>query len=148
MERVKVYDRNNVPVKTGVGIFARIFMDHFPLLPVEEEGRLHEPGLRENFIERIFTLKRWREAAALKGGLENLIAFHTRYKLLILSHSPKHYQEMGKRVARAKGVPLNSLYDRYQELLLEALRLKTTPPQEHQCFAAYDGVFQGPALRG
>jgi len=58
MERVKVYDDQGMPAKTGVGIFARIFMERFPLLPVEEEGRLHDTGLRENFIERIFTLKR------------------------------------------------------------------------------------------
>jgi len=142
MERVKVYDRNNVPAKTGVGIFARTFMDHFPLLPVEEEGRLHEPKLRENFIERIFTLKRWREAADQKGGLKNLVAFHTRHKLLILSHSPKHYQETGKWVARAKSVPLNALYTKYQELLLEALGLKTTPPKNANVLQHMMGYFK------
>ena len=57
MERVKVYDGKGVPAKIGVGIFARIFMEHFPLIPVEEEGRLHDPVLRENFIERIFALR-------------------------------------------------------------------------------------------
>ena len=61
MERVKLYDRNGVPNKQGVGLFARAFMEHFPLLPVEEDGRLHDPRLRENFIEIIFALKRWRE---------------------------------------------------------------------------------------
>ena len=64
MERVKVYDRNNVPAKTGVGIFARIFMEHFPLLPGEDEGRLNDPKLRENFIERIFVLRAWRRTLA------------------------------------------------------------------------------------
>ena len=61
MERVKVYDDKGMPVKKGIGMFARAFMEHFPLLPVEEEGRLHDPKLRENFIEAIFTFKRWRE---------------------------------------------------------------------------------------
>ena len=61
MERVKIYNEKSMPVKAGSGIFARIFMENFPLLPVEDEGRLHDPGLRENFIERIFALKRWRE---------------------------------------------------------------------------------------
>ena len=61
MERVKVYNEKGVPVHKGVGVFARIFMEHFPLLPVEDEGRLQDPGIRENFIERLFTLKRWRE---------------------------------------------------------------------------------------
>ncbi|MGZ3559068.1 MAG: DUF523 domain-containing protein, partial [Thermodesulfobacteriota bacterium] len=61
MERIRVYNEKGIAAKKGVGIFARIFMDHFPLLPVEDEGRLHDPELRENFIERIFALKRWRE---------------------------------------------------------------------------------------
>jgi uncharacterized protein YbbK (DUF523 family) len=62
MERVKIYNENKIPVKKGVGIFAGIFMEYFPVLPVEDEGRLHDPVLRENFIERIFALKRWRES--------------------------------------------------------------------------------------
>jgi uncharacterized protein YbbK (DUF523 family) len=107
MERVRVYNEKGLPVKSGVGIFARIFMEHFSLLPVEDEGRLHDPELRENFIERIFTLKRWRETLAHGRSRGNLVVFHTRHKLLILSHSPKHYQVMGKWVAQAKDVPLN-----------------------------------------
>ena len=66
MERVRVYNEKGMPVKRGVGMFARVFMDYFPLIPVEEEGRLHDPGLRENFIEKIFTLKRWRECLTKK----------------------------------------------------------------------------------
>jgi uncharacterized protein YbbK (DUF523 family) len=58
MERVKVCNEKGIAVKTGIGIFARIFIEHFPMMPVEDEGRLHDPILRENFIERIFALKR------------------------------------------------------------------------------------------
>jgi len=125
LERVKVYNDQGVPVKKGLGIFARLFMEHFPLLPVEDEGRLHDPGLRENFIERLFTFQRWRQVAA-KKTLANLIAFHTRHKLLILSNSPSHYRLMGHLVARGKEILLNDLYSQYQTLLMEALRLKTT----------------------
>ena len=102
MERVRVYNEKGMPVKKGIGMFARIFMEHFPLLPVEDEGRLHDPALRENFIERIFTLKRWREVMTKKESRGNVVDFHTKHKLLILSHSPKHYQTMGKLVAKAK----------------------------------------------
>ncbi len=126
MERVKVYDRNGVPSKVGVGLFARIFMNHFPLLPVEEEGRLHDPKLRENFIERIFALKRWRDGLKEKQSLKALIVFHTRNKLLLLAHSPQHHRQMGKLVAGGKDLPLKELYARYQEIFLVALRLKTT----------------------
>ena len=126
MERVKVYDRNGVPSKVGVGLFARIFMNHFTLLPVEEEGRLHDPRLREKFIERIFALKRWRDGLKEKQSLKALIAFHTRNKLLLLAHSPQHHRQMGKLVAAGKELPLRELYARYQDIFLDALRLKTT----------------------
>ncbi|MFH1351200.1 MAG: DUF523 and DUF1722 domain-containing protein, partial [Pseudomonadota bacterium] len=126
MERVKVYNEKGMPEKKGVGMFARAFMEHFPLIPVEEDGRLHDPGLRENFIERIFTLKRWRELMANGRSLGDVVDFHTRNKLLILSHSEKNYRMMGKLVAGGKGVPLHSLYGQYEALLMEALRLKTS----------------------
>ena len=142
MERVKVYDQNGVPAKIGVGIFARVFMEHFPLLPVEEEGRLNDPKLRENFIERIFTLKRWREAMEAKKNIGGLIAFHTQHKLLILSHSPKHHQMMGKLVAKAKEIPWKTLHDEYQGLLLEALSLKTTPNKTSNVLQHMMGYFK------
>ncbi|MGA2466230.1 MAG: DUF523 and DUF1722 domain-containing protein, partial [Thermodesulfobacteriota bacterium] len=123
MERIRVYNEKGMAVKNGVGIFARIFMDHFPLLPVEDEGHLHDPKLRENFIERIFTLKRWREVLVKREKRGEVVDFHTRHKLLILSHSPKHYQIMGKLVARAIDFPLKDLYQQYQTLLMESLEL-------------------------
>ncbi len=129
------------PVKKGIGMFARTFMEHFPLLPVEEEGRLHDPMLRENFIERIFTLKRWRETLAQKENRGNLVNFHTRHKLLILSHSPKHYQIMGKWVAQAKDVPLKELYQKYQILLMEALSSQDHTEEEFECPSTHDGLF-------
>lgn len=126
MERVKVYDEKGMPVNKGRGIFARAFMEHFPLLPVEEDGRLHDIKLRENFIERVFTLKRWRETLAGRNDMGRLVRFHTCHKLLILSHSNKHYRAMGRLVATGKGRPMNDLYSEYEALLMEALRLKTT----------------------
>ena len=126
MERVKIYSGKGGPAKTGVGMFAREFMQHFPLLPVEEEGRLHDPGLRENFLERLFSLKRWRDTLALGPKPGHLVDFHTRHKLLIMSHSPNHYVLLGKLVAQIKGIPLPELYEQYETQLMEALRLKTT----------------------
>ena len=126
MERVKIYSGKGEPARTGVGLFAREFMQHFPLLPVEDEGRLHDPALRENFLERLFTMKRWRETVALGARRGHLVDFHTRHKLLIMSHSPKHYQLLGKLVARVKEIPLPEAYEQYQTRLMEALRLKST----------------------
>jgi uncharacterized protein YbgA (DUF1722 family)/uncharacterized protein YbbK (DUF523 family) len=126
MERVKIYYGKGEPAKTGAGLFAREFMQHFPLLPVEDEGRLHDPALRENFLERLFAMKRWRETAAPGAKRGHLVDFHTRHKLLIMSHSPKHYELLGKLVAQIKGIPLPELYEQYQTQLMKALRLKTT----------------------
>ena len=142
MERVKVYGDQGMPAKRGIGMFAKTFMEHFPLLPVEEEGRLHDPILRENFIERIFTLKRWREIVAQKENRGNLVSFHTRHKLLILSHSPKHYQIMGKFVASAKDVPLKELYQQYQTILMEGLQVKTTPKKNTNVLMHMMGYFK------
>jgi uncharacterized protein YbgA (DUF1722 family)/uncharacterized protein YbbK (DUF523 family) len=142
MEWVKVYDSNGIPAKVGVGLFARIFMEHFPLLPVEDEGRLHDPKLRENFIERIFALKRWREALKGKGKLKNLIDFHTRNKLLILGHSQEHYRQMGRLVAKGKELPIRELYSRYQNIFLEALRLKTTNKKNSNVLMHMMGYFK------
>jgi len=142
MERVRVYNEKGMPVKKGIGIFAGIFMDRFPLLPAEEEGRLHDPELRENFIERIFTLKQWREVLAKKKSRGNLVDFHTQNKLLILSHSPKHYQVMGKLVARAKDLPLKELYQQYQAILMESLELKTTPKKNANVLMHMMGYFK------
>jgi uncharacterized protein YbgA (DUF1722 family)/uncharacterized protein YbbK (DUF523 family) len=126
MERVKIYYGKGEPARTGVGMFAREFMQHFPLLPVEDEGRLHDPDLRENFLERLFSLQRWRNTLALGPKPGHLVDFHTRHKLLIMSHSPKHYALLGKWVAQIKGIPLSELYEQYQTQLIDALRLKTT----------------------
>jgi len=141
MERVRVYDANGVPSKSGVGIFARVFMEHFPLLPVEDEGRLHDMKLRENFIERVFTLKRWRETLAAGLTRGGLVAFHTRHKLL-LAHSPKHYREMGRLVAHAKELPPDDLFPRYEALLMEAMRLKTTPAKHANVLQHLMGCFK------
>jgi uncharacterized protein YbgA (DUF1722 family) len=142
MERVKVYNEKGMPVKKGVGMFARIFMEHFLLLPVEDEGRLHDPNLRENFIERIFALKRWREILSKKESRGTLVEFHTKHKLLILSHSPKYYQMMGKLVAKAKEIPIKKLYQQYQAILMEALQLKTSPKKNANVLQHMMGYFR------
>jgi uncharacterized protein YbgA (DUF1722 family)/uncharacterized protein YbbK (DUF523 family) len=142
MEAVKVYNEKGMPVKKGVGMFARAFMEHFPLLPVEDDGRLHDLKLRENFIERIFAFKRWRERLEEKQSRGGLVDFHTRHKMLILSHSPQHHRMMGKLVAQAKDFPIRDLYERYQKLLMEALRLKTTPKKNANVLTHVLGYFK------
>jgi len=126
MERINVYQETGAPVKQGTGIFAKIFMDRFPQIPAEDDGRLHDPKLRENFIEMLFTLKRWRNTLAAGKQMNNLINFHTQNKLLILSHNQKIYRRMGKLVANHDDISLDNLFSQYEALLLEALKLQTT----------------------
>ena len=126
MTRIKVYDHNGVPAKVGVGIWARAFMRHFPLLPVEDDGRLHDPALRDNFITRIFVLRRWREMERAGRSRASLVDFHARHKLLLMAHSQRHLRQMGQLVAHAKELPMAKLYQRYLELLMPALALKAS----------------------
>jgi uncharacterized protein YbgA (DUF1722 family)/uncharacterized protein YbbK (DUF523 family) len=126
LHRVKVYNDKGQPVKNGRGLFAAAFTERFPRIPVEEEGRLNDSVLRENFIERVFAMQRWRDALQRKQTVGNLVDFHTREKLFIMAHSQKHYREMGRLVAAGKALKPLDLYNRYEVLLFKALDLKGT----------------------
>ena len=124
--RVRVYDQNGMPGRVGTGIFPREVMKRFPLLPLEEEGRLHDMRLRENFIERIFVYYRWTcllEENPTPGGL---VRFHTAHKLTLMAHSPSHYQAMGRLVAQAGSLPWEELTETYGRLLMEGLEVLGT----------------------
>jgi uncharacterized protein YbgA (DUF1722 family)/uncharacterized protein YbbK (DUF523 family) len=142
MERVLVYPRSGIPVKKGVGLFAGVFMKHFPLLPVEDEGRLHDPGLRENFIERVFAMKRWRELLKREKRTHHLIEFHTRHKLLIRAHSEKHYRLLGKLVAEAAAISPEDAYSQYIFHFSEALKLKATAAKHTNVLQHMMGYFK------
>ncbi|MEN6441339.1 MAG: DUF523 and DUF1722 domain-containing protein [Syntrophobacter sp.] len=142
MERIRVYDTNGVPRKTGIGLFSRAFMEHFPHMPVEDEGRLHDLPIRENFIERVFVYRRWQNLTEQAPRLGGLVDFHSRHKLLIMSHSPKHYTLMGKLVAFGKNMPAEKLLSEYMKLLMDALRLKATPRKNTNVLQHLAGYFK------
>lgn len=127
MERVRVYGDSGTPRKIGVGLWARAFMDHFPLLPVEEEGRLHDPLIRENFIERVFALKRYRDAMRPRRSRRALVQFQASHKLQLMAHAPAVQKEMGRLVAGSKDMPAGELFAAYEERLMKALMLRATP---------------------
>lgn len=142
MIRVKVYNEKGMPEKKGVGMFAREFMDQYPLIPVEDDGRLNDPRIRENFIERIFTLKRWRESVVVTNKIGALVEFHTCNKLLFLSHSTSHYRSMGKLVAEAKKMKPTERKRKYVELMMAALALKTTTKKNVNVLQHIMGYFK------
>lgn len=126
MERVRVYEQNGMPQRNGRGIFAEALLERFPDLPVEEDGRLCDPRLRENWIERVFAFQRLGELWAERWKVRDLVAFHTAHKLTVLAHSPAAYSELGRLVAGAKDVPRDELRRRYQSGFMSALRVIAT----------------------
>ena len=146
MERVPVSprDRPGVAGDPGVGMFARIFREHFPLLPVEEEGRLHDPVLRENFIERLFVFRRWRDLLAAQPRRRDLVAFHTRHKLLILAHSSTSLPGVGAPGGPGpgdSGRPWNSMR-LYQSRLMEGLAPENHPQENTNVLQHLMGYFK------
>lgn len=126
MERVRIFNSHGMPATRGVGLFARAFLERFPLTPVEEEGRLCDPVLRDNFIERVFAYHRW--LTLLQDGLtrQKLVQFHTVHKYLLLAHSPEHYRTLGALVAEPQRMTPRELGVRYGALFMEALAKKAT----------------------
>lgn len=143
MSRVKVYpEAGGAPVLKGRGLFAARLMDSQPLLPVEDEGRLNDPALRENFIERIFVMHRWRQLVAQGFTLGRLVEFHTRHKLLVMAHSVVHYRSLGKLVAQGGALPPAGLEAAYLAGLMEALRLEATVKKQSNVLSHVMGYFK------
>lgn len=129
MERVKVYGDNGMPRRSGAGIYTAELMRLLPLLPVEEEGRLGDPGLRENFIERVFVYHRWQQLVAAGVTARSLIDFHSDHKYLILAHGQTRYRELGRKIASAGRADIRQFADGYVTDLMEAIRKPATTRQ-------------------
>jgi len=140
--RVKVYDDNGMPKKSGSGLFAAAVAEHFPLLPMEEEGRLFDANLRENFIERVFSYRRWKDFLGDSPDIGGLVAFHTGQKLLMMAHSPKHYREMGVLVAHGKEIGKEELFRRYEELFMTGLAVQATAKKNSNVLQHIMGYFK------
>jgi len=141
MEGVKIYTPAGNPSGKGAGIFASAFMARFPLLPVEDEARLHNPVLRENFLSRLFVFKRWQALVSEGRSPAGLISFHTSHKLLVLAHSPRHYTILGRLLAGA-GSFSGDVYDEYISTLMEALRFTSTPRKNANVLLHMAGYFK------
>jgi uncharacterized protein YbgA (DUF1722 family)/uncharacterized protein YbbK (DUF523 family) len=125
-ERVPVYTVQGMRSHNGAGIFAKAFMEQFPLIPVEEEGRLCDSSLRENFIERVVCYYRFKELIRNGVTRQALIRFHTIHKYLLMAHSQQHYETMGRLVGQAERYRLKDLALKYGEHFLRALTMKAT----------------------
>lgn len=126
MERVKLHDGPGGG-KQAVGLYAREILRAHPLLPAEEEGRLGDPLLRDNFLERVFTYHRWQQLTARRLTPKALVDFHTRHKLAILAHGSEHYRLLGQMIAAVGDRPLRPLAEAYALQLMQTLRRRATP---------------------
>ncbi len=140
--RVKVYDEKGMPKKNGSGLFATAVARRFPLLPMEEEGRLNDPDLRENFIERIFCYRRWKDFLQEKPDMGSLVEFHSRHKLLMMAHSPQIYREMGVLVAHGKQLGMQELLQRYEEQFMKGLAFQATTKKNTNVLMHIMGYFK------
>lgn len=144
MERVRIYDadgKNNR--KAERGIYTRILMETFPWLPVEEDGRLHDPVLRENFIERVYTLHELNQLHSQGLNRGGLIAFHSRYKLLLLAHSQPQYRELGRFVAAInEWDDLEAFFVAYRQKLMDLLAIPATRRNHTNVLMHVQGYFR------
>jgi uncharacterized protein YbgA (DUF1722 family)/uncharacterized protein YbbK (DUF523 family) len=127
LERVSVKDARGMPQKVGRGLYAEALLRRLPLLPVEEEGRLHDAGLRENFIVRVFAYHRAQQVFAGRYRRGDVVAFHTREKFLLMAHDPAGYRELGRLVAAVKELPPAEFRERYLDGFMAVLRHHATP---------------------
>lgn len=126
MERVKVYSPGGMPEKSGRGLFAEALMERYPDLPVEEDGRLNDPRLRENFFVRLFAYRRLQDLWNSRWRAGDLVRFHTAEKLLLMGHDRKGYDALGQIVANPKAWTRKELIAEYSRIFMNTLRKKTT----------------------
>ena len=143
MARVKVYSgENRPPERNGVGIYADYIMQAHPNLPVEEEGRLQDPGLRENFLERVFLYARWQAFIASGVSSGGLVAFHTAQKFAVLAHDEPVYRELGRIVAKAGKGDIEDCCSRYISLLMKGMKKLATPKKHANVLMHIMGFFK------
>ena len=140
--RVKVYEPHGVARRTGRGLFAARFVEECPNLPVEEEGRLSDPRLRENFVERVFAYSRLRRLFEGRWNAAALIEFHTAHKLILMSHSPEAYRRLGRLVAGVRELSRKEMERRYTEGFMAALAVIATPRRHTNVLQHMAGYFK------
>ncbi len=142
--RVKVYPGAGGPAaRTGRGLFAEILTERFPLLPVEEQGRLNDPRLRANFIEQVFVYRRWTTLLDGQRDPSALVAFHTAHKLTLMAHAPALYREAGRIAAQAGSAPWDETADTYGRVLMRAVERLTTARKHANALQHAAGFLKG-----
>lgn len=142
MERVKVYQQAPEQPKMGVGIFAKALMEAYPLMPMEEEGRLNDPVLRENFIERIFIYYRWHTKVLTQLSAQTILDFHTEHKLILLAHHQQAYRDLGKQLADLKNKDIEHFAKIYFQQVMTAMKVKANRKSHTNVLMHIQGYFK------
>jgi uncharacterized protein YbgA (DUF1722 family)/uncharacterized protein YbbK (DUF523 family) len=151
IEKVRIYGGEGMPAKTGRGIFAEALISRLPDLPAEEEGRLCDPRIRENWIQRVFAFYRLNRLWESRWTVRSLQSFHAEHKLTLMSHSPQGSRSLGRLVAEAKSIPRQELRRQYQSEFLRVLSVIATPGKHAnvlQHAAGYLKTFLDSGARG
>jgi uncharacterized protein YbgA (DUF1722 family) len=141
LERVRVHTSNGNVIRQGRGLFATAVTKKLPLMPVEEEGRLNDPSLRENFIERVFAYRRWQDLNERPKSAAALMQFHTRHKFLLLAHSERHYRQLGRVTAAASRQLIRAQYESYGHQFMAALAVHATAKRHSNVLEHMMGYF-------
>ena len=143
VHRIKVYDDDgNLMHRKGVGLFAQSVMRDYPHLPVEEDGRLNDPGLRESFITKVYVHHRFRHEVLSQPSIAALVGFHSRHKFLVMAYSPKAYQSLGRLVAKTKETGLETSFDQYLSIIMSTLSKPTNRKKHTNVLMHLQGFFK------
>lgn len=143
MERVKLHIANNNTVPGGaVGIYTKTLMAKMPWLPIEEDGRLNDPVLRENFVFRVFALNDFYKSVRDNLSIDAFVKFHSRYKLVLMAHSPKAYKSMGPLVANIKEWDLEEFYPIYRQQFMDAIKERASRKNKTNVLMHLQGYFK------
>ncbi|BBM66395.1 hypothetical protein VA249_30410 [Vibrio alfacsensis] len=141
MERVKVYSKNNA-AKEGVGLYTKTLMENMPWLPVEEDGRLNDPVLKENFITRVYCLNDFYESMGGEPTRGKIIEFHSRYKLTLMAHHPESYKSLGRLVADIASYDMDTFHSLYRLGLMKALQNRASRKNNTNVLMHLQGYFK------
>ncbi|MDD9156346.1 DUF523 and DUF1722 domain-containing protein [Aliivibrio sp. S4TY2] len=141
MERVKVYSKNNA-TKNGVGLYTGVLMEQMPWLPVEEDGRLNDPVLKENFITRVFCLHDLYQSMEGEPTAGKIIAFHSRYKYTLMSHSTAGYKALGQLVAKVAEYDIEAFFTLYRTQLMQTMSIRATRKNNTNVLMHLQGYFK------
>lgn len=150
MERVKVFEEQatgQAPERSGMGLFATALRQQYPNLPLEEEGRLCDPVLRENFIGRVFVYQRWQQLIQASISANALVEFHSDHKYLIMAHDQNSLRELGQLVAQAGTTDLASLQAEYIQKLMQVLAKRASRGQQGNVLAHLMGYLPSDLAR-